>query len=95
MICKFARCLPGRTLQDQTDHAFEEVQNQLSRTESELNKTLDRNAKMEQQNVQLNDKIKELKQEINTLRLNMTLLDQEKDRILVSEIFRQMWIFIS
>ncbi|XP_026829507.1 testis-specific gene 10 protein isoform X3 [Ooceraea biroi] len=72
-----------RTLQDQTDQAFGDVQNQLSRAESELNKALDRNASMEQQQAQLNDQIKELKQEINTLRLNMTLLDQEKDRLLM------------
>jgi len=38
---------------------------------------------MEQQQLQLNDQIKELKQEINTLRSSMTLLDQEKDRLLV------------
>lgn len=40
---------------------------------------------MEQQQMQLNDQIKELKQEINTLRSSMTLLDQEKDRLLVSK----------
>lgn len=36
--------------------------------------------------MQLNNQIKELKQEINTLRLNMTHLDQEKDRLLVSTV---------
>jgi len=41
---------------------------------------------MEQQQTQLNDQIKELKQEINNLRANMTVLDQEKDQLLVNEI---------
>lgn len=45
---------------------------------------------MEQQQTQLNDQIKELKQEINNLRANMTLLDQEKDRLLVNEIVQQI-----
>lgn len=86
-----ANCLLNRTLQDQTDQAFGDMQNQLSRAESELNKALDRNTSMEQQQMQLNDQIKELKQEINTLRLNMTLLDQEKDRLLVSDISQQIY----
>ncbi|XP_029664444.1 centrosomal protein of 135 kDa-like [Formica exsecta] len=45
---------------------------------------MDRNKGMEQQQAQLNDQIKELKQEINNLRANMTLLDQEKDRLLMA-----------
>lgn len=61
------------------------MQGQLSQTESELNKAMDRNKGMEQQQAQLNDQIKELKQEINNLRANMTLLDQEKDRLLVND----------
>ncbi|XP_050457150.1 centrosomal protein of 135 kDa isoform X1 [Cataglyphis hispanica] len=73
-----------RTLQDQTDQALGDVQGQLSQTESELNKAMDRNKGMEQQQAQLNDQIKELKQEINNLRANMTLLDQEKDRLLMA-----------
>ncbi|KMQ96415.1 centrosomal protein [Lasius niger] len=73
-----------RTLQDQTDQALGDVQGQLSQTESELNKAIDRNKGMEQQHTQLNDQIKELKQEINNLRANMTLLDQEKDRLLMA-----------
>ncbi|XP_020277537.1 centrosomal protein of 135 kDa-like isoform X2 [Pseudomyrmex gracilis] len=73
-----------RTLQDQTDQALGDVQGQLSHAESELNKALDRNKSMEQQQTQLNDQIKELKQEINTLRMNMTLLDQEKDRLVMA-----------
>ncbi|XP_072746619.1 centrosomal protein of 135 kDa [Anoplolepis gracilipes] len=73
-----------RTLQDQTDQALGDVQGQLSQTESELNKAMDRNKSMEQQQAQLNDEIKELKQEINNLRANMTLLDQEKDRLLMA-----------
>ncbi|XP_018050335.1 PREDICTED: centrosomal protein of 135 kDa isoform X2 [Atta colombica] len=72
-----------RTLQDQTDQALGDTQSQLSQTESELNKAVDHNKNMEQQQLQLNDQIKELKQEINTLRSNMTLLDQEKDRLLM------------
>ncbi|XP_011647939.1 centrosomal protein of 135 kDa isoform X2 [Pogonomyrmex barbatus] len=73
-----------RTLQDQTDQALGDAQNQLSQAESELNKAMDRNRNMEQQQSQLNDQIKGLKQEINTLRSNMTLLDQEKDRLLMA-----------
>ncbi|XP_036150015.1 centrosomal protein of 135 kDa isoform X2 [Monomorium pharaonis] len=73
-----------RTLQDQTDQALGDAQSHLSQTESELNKALDRNKSMEQQQTQLNDQIKELKQEINTLRSSMTLLDQEKDRLLMA-----------
>ncbi|XP_077254913.1 uncharacterized protein LOC143893424 isoform X2 [Temnothorax americanus] len=73
-----------RTLQDQTDQALGDAQGQLSRAESDLNKAMDRNRSMEQQQVQLNDQIKELKQEINTLRSSMTLLDQEKDRLLMA-----------
>ncbi|KYN02704.1 hypothetical protein ALC62_06504 [Cyphomyrmex costatus] len=72
-----------RTLQDQTDQALGDAQGQLSQAESELNKAVDRNRSMEQQQLQLNDQIKELKQEINTLRSSMTLLDQEKDRLLM------------
>ncbi|KYN16644.1 hypothetical protein ALC57_11153 [Trachymyrmex cornetzi] len=72
-----------RTLQDQTDQALGDAQGQLSQTESELNKAVDHNRNMEQQQLQLNDQIKELKQEINTLRSSMTLLDQEKDRLLI------------
>ncbi|XP_011052549.1 PREDICTED: centrosomal protein of 135 kDa isoform X2 [Acromyrmex echinatior] len=72
-----------RTLQDQTDQALGDAQSQLSQTESELNKAVDHNRNMEQQQLQLNDQIKELKQEINTLRSSMTLLDQEKDRLLM------------
>lgn len=66
------------------------MQGQLSQTESELNKAMDRNKGMEQQQAQLNDQIKELKQEINNLRANMTLLDQEKDRLLVNEIVQEI-----
>ncbi|XP_071559650.1 uncharacterized protein [Temnothorax nylanderi] len=73
-----------RTLQDQTDQALGDAQGQLSRAESDLNKAMDRNRSMEQQQVQLNDQIKELKQEINTLRSSMALLDQEKDRLLMA-----------
>lgn len=71
-------------MQDQTDQALGDAQGQLSQAESELNKAMDRNRSMEEQQVQLNDQIKELKQEINTLRSSMTLLDQEKDRLLVN-----------
>lgn len=77
-------------MQDQTDQALGDAQGQLSQAESELNKAMDRNRSMEQQQVQLNDQIKELKQEINTLRSSMTLLDQEKDRLLVNGILQQI-----
>ncbi|XP_014476061.1 PREDICTED: centrosomal protein of 135 kDa isoform X3 [Dinoponera quadriceps] len=73
-----------RTLQDQTDQALGDAQGQLSQAESELNKAIDRNRSMEQQQTHLNDQIKELKQEINALRSSMTLLDQEKDRLLMA-----------
>lgn len=71
-------------MQDQTDQALGDAQGQLSQAESELNKAMDHNRSMEEQQVQLNNQIKELKQEINTLRSSMTLLDQEKDRLLVN-----------
>lgn len=71
------------------------MQNQLSQAESELNKATDLNKNMEEQQVQLNDQIKELKQEINTLRSNMTILDREKDELLVSGILQWMRCYFS
>ena len=70
-------------MQDQTDQALGDVQGQLSQSEMELNKAFDRNRNMEQQQVQLNNQVKELKQEINTLRASMAQLDQGKDQLLV------------
>ena len=75
--------LSRRALQDQTDQALGDVQGQLSQSESELTKAIDRNRNMEQQQLQLDNQVKELKQEINTLRTSMTQLDQEKDQLLV------------
>lgn len=72
-----------RALEDQTDQALGDVQGQLSQSETELSKAIDRNRNMEQQQVQLDNQVKELKQEINTLRASMTQLDQEKDQLLV------------
>lgn len=41
---------------------------------------------MEQQHLQLDDQVKELKQENNNLHTNMAHLDREKDQLLVSII---------
>lgn len=70
-------------LQDQTDQALGDVQSQLSQSETELNKAMDRNKTMERQQMQFDNQVKELKQEINTLRTSMAHLDHEKDQLLV------------
>lgn len=70
-------------MQDQTDQALGDVQGQLTESETELNKAIDRNRNMEQQHLQLDDQVKELKQEINNLHTNMAHLDREKDQLLV------------
>ncbi|XP_035738114.1 centrosomal protein of 135 kDa-like isoform X5 [Vespa mandarinia] len=72
-----------RALQDQTDQALGDVQGQLTQSETELNKAIDRNRNMEQQHLQLDDQVKELKQEINNLHTNMAHLDREKDQLLM------------
>ncbi|XP_015111623.1 centrosomal protein of 135 kDa isoform X3 [Diachasma alloeum] len=72
-----------RALQDQTDQALGDVQSQLSQSEGELSKAMERNRCLEQQQSQLDNQVKELKQEINTLRVNMARLDQEKDKLLM------------
>nr|XP_050846139.1 centrosomal protein of 135 kDa-like isoform X6 [Vespula vulgaris] len=72
-----------RALQDQTDQALGDVQGQLTESETELNKAIDRNRNMEQQHLQLDDQVKELKQEINNLHTNMAHLDREKDQLLM------------
>ncbi|KAF7998336.1 hypothetical protein HCN44_009734 [Aphidius gifuensis] len=72
-----------RTLQDQTDQALGDVQSQLNQSKSELQKAIDKNRCLEQKHLQFDNQIKELKQEINTLRSNMTRLDQEKDELLM------------
>lgn len=72
-----------RTLQDQADQALGDVQGQLNHSESELYKAMDRNRLLEQQRLQLDNEVKELKQEITTLRGNMSRGDQEKDQLLV------------
>lgn len=61
-----------------------DAQNQLTQSESELNKTLDRNRTMERQQLELENQVEGLQQEINNLKANMTHLDQEKDQLLVS-----------
>ncbi|XP_076626072.1 uncharacterized protein LOC143344162 isoform X2 [Colletes latitarsis] len=73
-----------RALQDQTDQALGDAQNQLTQSESELNKTLDRNRTMERQQLQLENQVKDLQQEINNYKANMTHLDHEKDRLLIA-----------
>lgn len=61
-----------------------DAQNQLTQSESELNKTLDRNRTMERQQLELENQVEGLQQEINNLKANMTHLDHEKDQLLVS-----------
>ncbi|XP_076665146.1 uncharacterized protein LOC143367341 isoform X2 [Andrena cerasifolii] len=72
-----------RALQDQTDQALGDAQNQLTQSESELNKALDRNRAMERQQLQLESRIHELQQEISNVKANMTHLDREKDQLLM------------
>ncbi|XP_074095969.1 centrosomal protein of 135 kDa isoform X2 [Cotesia typhae] len=72
-----------RALQDQTDQALGDVQSQLHHSEAELTKAVEHSRDMEQQNVQLNNLVKEQKQEINTLRTSMARLDREKDQLLM------------
>ncbi|XP_043584009.1 centrosomal protein of 135 kDa-like isoform X1 [Bombus pyrosoma] len=72
-----------RALQDQTDQALGDAQNQLTQSESELNKTLDRNRTMERQQLELENQVEGLQQEINNLKANMTHLDHEKDQLLM------------
>ncbi|XP_076748654.1 uncharacterized protein LOC143422118 isoform X1 [Xylocopa sonorina] len=72
-----------RALQDQTDQALGDAQNQLTQSESELNKALDRNRTIERQQLQLESQVKEFQQEINNLKANMTHLDHEKDQLLM------------
>lgn len=64
-----------------------DAQNQLTQSESELNKALDHNQTMERQYLQLESQAKELQQEINNFKANMTHLDHEKDQLLVSDIY--------
>ncbi|XP_008547784.1 centrosomal protein of 135 kDa isoform X2 [Microplitis demolitor] len=72
-----------RALQDQTDQALGDVQSQLHQSEAELAKAVERNRNLEQQQVQLNNQVKDQKQEINTLRSSMARLDREKDQLLM------------
>ncbi|XP_026666533.1 centrosomal protein of 135 kDa [Ceratina calcarata] len=72
-----------RALQDQTDQALGDAQNQLTQSESELNKALDHNRALERQQLQLENQVKELQQDINNLKGNMTHLDHEKDQLLM------------
>ncbi|XP_024940651.1 uncharacterized protein LOC107267564 isoform X3 [Cephus cinctus] len=72
-----------RALQDQTDQALGDVQGQLAQSETELNKAMDRNRSLEQQQMQLDNQVKELKQEISKLCAGMAQLDQEKDQLLM------------
>ncbi|XP_006617235.2 centrosomal protein of 135 kDa [Apis dorsata] len=72
-----------RALQDQTDQTLGDAQNQLTQSESELNKVLDRNKTIERQKLQLENQIKDLEKEINNFKVNMTHLDHEKDQLLM------------
>ncbi|XP_076249280.1 uncharacterized protein LOC143188743 [Calliopsis andreniformis] len=72
-----------RALQDQTDQALGDAQNQLTQSEADLNKALDRNRAMEHQQQQLENQVRELQQEISNLKGNMTHLDHEKDQLLM------------
>lgn len=73
-----------RALQDQTDQTLGDAQNQLTQSECELNKILDRNKTIERQKLQLENQIKDLEKEINNLKVNMTHLDHEKDQLLMA-----------
>ncbi|XP_076297587.1 uncharacterized protein LOC143217320 isoform X2 [Lasioglossum baleicum] len=72
-----------RALQDQTDQALGDSQNQFAQSKSELNKALERSRTMERQQLQLEHQIRDLQQEINHLKTNMTHLDHEKDQLLM------------
>ncbi|XP_053977812.1 centrosomal protein of 135 kDa isoform X1 [Hylaeus volcanicus] len=72
-----------RALQDQTDQALGDAQNQLTQSESELNKALDRNRTMERLQLQLENQVREFQEEINNYKANMTHLDHEKDQLLM------------
>nr|XP_012140543.1 PREDICTED: centrosomal protein of 135 kDa-like isoform X2 [Megachile rotundata] len=72
-----------RALQDQTDQALGDAQNQLTQSESELNKALDRNRAIERQQLQLENQVKELQQEVNNFKSKMAHLDHEKDQLLM------------
>ncbi|XP_051170534.1 centrosomal protein of 135 kDa-like isoform X2 [Leptopilina boulardi] len=72
-----------RALQDQTDQALGDVQGQLSQSETELAKAIDRNRNMEQQQIEFTNQVKDLKQEINNLHTSMAQIDHEKDQLLM------------
>ncbi|XP_023247970.1 centrosomal protein of 135 kDa [Copidosoma floridanum] len=72
-----------RSLQDQTDQALGDVQRQLTDCENELTSALDRNKCLERQQLQLENEIKELRQEINNHRSRMAQMDREKDQLLM------------
>ncbi|XP_008217193.1 centrosomal protein of 135 kDa isoform X3 [Nasonia vitripennis] len=72
-----------RALQDQTDEALGDVQGQLTQCENELSGALDRNKNLERQQLQLDNQIKELRQEISTHRSRMAQMDREKDQLLM------------
>lgn len=71
-------------MQEQTDQALGDVQGQLGQSETELNKMIDHKRNIERQQMQLDNQVKELKQECNMLRSNLAQLDQEKDQLLVT-----------
>ncbi|XP_025602495.2 testis-specific gene 10 protein isoform X2 [Athalia rosae] len=73
-----------RALQEQTDQALGDVQGQLGQSETELNKMMDHRRNVEQRQMQLDNQVKELKEECNMLRANLTQLDQEKDQLLMN-----------
>lgn len=72
-----------RALQDQTDQALGDVQGQLSQSEAEMAKAIERTRNMEQQQTDLTNQVKDLKHEINTLHTSMAQIDHEKDQLLV------------
>ncbi|XP_015438396.1 PREDICTED: centrosomal protein of 135 kDa-like [Dufourea novaeangliae] len=72
-----------RALQDQTDQALGDTQNQLTQSKSELNKALERNRMMERQQLQFQNQAEDLHQEINHLKATMAHLDHEKDQLLM------------
>lgn len=59
------------------------MQAQLSRAENDLSAEVERNRTIEREHRQLDNQIKELKQEINSYRCKISQLDREKDELVV------------
>lgn len=75
----------SRAKHDQSDHTICDLQGQLAHAQSELSRTLDRNKSLEHQQFHLDNQTKELKQEINTLRCNISQLERQKEQLEVTK----------